>query len=671
MRLPSRQGATVILRIPKTSRRHRSTSLSRGSGASSRRAGQQHPFNGVDRNNQGYWHCRPTATPRRTTRDTSQQQRWYFEHERNNSTTHTATEARSSAHCAAESNVVKDGTKYPHRVDRYNDYSVAIGDNGQSIAITGTLYDDSATVGAFSWEFSSPLLWVNDPRYIHPSSGQRIRTLGQYSSNSEIVGARVVSIDGVGVGSEDVFSPPPNLHPVPPRGSLHSRGGIYSYSSDGPRNSAEREDRALVKIEWNDGDESFFDLDWLLHHARNNCLGRRMPDNTKNSVHGNTYDGDRGSTIERPETNATAVTKEIAIGATGNPNSILIGSFDYREIMQDGETLFEGMQELFEHGAVLIRNAPYTEAEIAKQKDRNTTIDEEAPTLSLESVVGDLGRRFAGGKLSHGSLYGDVFHVQVKNDAKNIAYTNQALPPHQDLAYYESKPFLQLLQCVQNNTSNDSSDPAVGGERGESILIDAIAAAEELRQVAPDLFGILCKTEAMFVKERHDADMASPKPHIVVDPTYGQVVEVNWSPPFEGPLQMHPNVAAEDYVRAYQALETILDNNLTGGIDCYGIGGGNSTLLSRSLEISLRNYAKQYTWEYRLEQGDIIVFNNQRMLHGRRAFSAFGTVRRHLIGCYTDAMDTLSRYRLLLRERNEKSGGGFGKRNPGNGSRWI
>jgi hypothetical protein len=93
--------------------------------------------------------------------------------------------------------------------------------------------------------------------------------------------------------------------------------------------------------------------------------------------------------------------------------------------------------------------------------------------------------------------------------------------------------------------------------------------------------------------------------------------------------------------------------------------------LEHNLKLRLKEYAREYTWEYALEPGDILVFNNQRMLHGRREFTAMGSAERHLIGCYTDAMDTISRYRQLLRERGGTNGGGYGKRNPGSGCRWI
>ena len=299
----------------------------------------------------------------------------------------------------------------------------------------------------------------------------------------------------------------------------------------------------------------------------------------------------------------------------------------------------------------------------------SSSSDDKEQQVQQESVVGNLGKRFSGGTLSHGSLYGDIFHVQSKTGAENIAYTNVALPPHQDLTYYESKPFLQLLHCV-NNTSSDDKENCITG--GESLLIDAMAAAEELRRIAPDLFDILCRTEATFLKQRQGADMVSPKPHIVTDPSWGQVVEINWSPPFEGPFQLHPHIPVEDYVRAYQAFECMLDS--TWNVKEDGGNGTNlftSSLLPTELERQLRDYARQYTWEYTMQQKDILVFNNQRLLHGRRGFTTIGNGVRHLIGCYTDATDTTSEYRQLLRERSGTSGGGYGKRNPGSGCRWI
>jgi alpha-ketoglutarate-dependent taurine dioxygenase len=592
-----------------------------------------------------------------------------------------------------------------------NSYSTAIEDDGQTIYIitaadnnqnedhnntsssennSNSNSNNNNNNNNISWGFSSPLLWVNDPQYIHPSSGQRVRTLGQYSKNIAIVSAEIINyhyIDGDNIDDNDSKAFP-LLHTSPPRGSLHSRGGIYYHSKKSHGTTTTTNDkngikRTLLKIEWKSGEESIFDLNWLIENARNNCIGwmsKGLPSSSssssssslKSSVKENKSNDDHDYVkVSYPitkrkkttTTTTTSVTKDIAISA----NSTSIKTFDYQEIMVNENILFQGMQGIFENGVILIRNASTTTT-TTTMEDNENTVSRAEEVNEVESIVGDLGKRFSGAKLSHGSLYGDIFHVQTKNDAKNIAYTNVALPPHQDLTYYESKPFLQLLHCVTDTTNDNNetsnNDYIVGGQ---SVLIDAMAAANELRCIAPDLFDILCKTEATFLKERHDADMVSPKSHIVIDPTYDQVVEINWSPPFEGPLQIHPNVAVEDYVLAYQAMECILDYDDSSINDDKGC----STLLPQYLENILQDYAKQNTWEYSLQKGDILVFNNQRMLHGRRSFASFGNARRHLIGCYTDAMDTISQYRLLLRERDDKIGGGYGRRNPGNGCRWM
>ena len=88
----------------------------------------------------------------------------------------------------------------------------------------------------------------------------------------------------------------------------------------------------------------------------------------------------------------------------------------------------------------------------------------------------------SGGALSHGALYGDTFHVRAIPHAHNAAYTSRALCPHQDLAYYKSKPGFQLLHCASMLHN------LVGGE---SLLIDCMAAAHAFWTLAMDLFDVL------------------------------------------------------------------------------------------------------------------------------------------------------------------------------------
>ena len=89
------------------------------------------------------------------------------------------------------------------------------------------------------------------------------------------------------------------------------------------------------------------------------------------------------------------------------------------------------------------------------------------------------------------------------------------------------------------------------------------------------------------------------------------------------------------------------------------------------MERKLIDYAHAHTWTKRLEPGEILVFNNQRMLHGRRSFQVEmdqPTNGRHLVGCYTDLDETLNQYRLLRRHHLTDLGSPDYIPNPGNGS---
>lgn len=49
---------------------------------------------------------------------------------------------------------------------------------------------------------------------------------------------------------------------------------------------------------------------------------------------------------------------------------------------------------------------------------------------------------------------------------------------------------------------------------------------------------------------------------------------------------------------------------------------------------------------FHLTAGDVVAFNNRRVLHGRTAFDQ-ARVSRHLEGCYVDIDETLSIYDSL------------------------
>lgn len=498
--------------------------------------------------------------------------------------------------------------------------------------------------------FHAPWLWYSDPTYIHPSSGQRLRRLGQFPGWKI---AKVELVDAASASAlEEEQTKVPN--PAPPTGCLHSIGTVYStkhHNSNAQPTSPTSDDHSneppamLLKITWDTQNiigqnqlrveskettspsvSSFYDWNWL-QRCRNDDEARR------NRVK-ETQISPINAIGRHPSCPSIL---EVNYGDLFPASDGVEGDGDFKSANKD--TLLKILRGISEQGAVLIREAP-----LGKFLDYDDTVpscDEDDKSAAVAKVGSALG----GGALSHGSLYGDLFHVLSMPKAVNIAYTTVALSPHQDLAYYESKPGLQLLHCIRNNQQR------ING--GESVLVDAVAAAEYLKEIAPQYFNTLCRLHATFVKQREGADMIYSRPHIVMG-DMGQVVAVHWSPPFEGPQLEIPQDQVEEYIVAYAAFERLLDDQLFASSPL-----SSSALLPQQLDENLSQYAHNYTWERSLEPGNMLVFNNQRMLHGRRGFNLLESnsveedeneIHRHLAGCYTNIDDTINTYRMLLRD---------------------
>lgn len=499
----------------------------------------------------------------------------------------------------------------------------------------------------FSTLYNATWLWCNDPSYMHASSGQRTRsTVSFFSERANMISVEITYPDSNSSSSDTygVYSSGPGIpriQPItPPPGSLHPNGGVFATTKSDSNTdlAAPKLEKALLRVLWastKGAVVSYYPVPWLLR-CRHDDLA--------------VTDRDRMWKFDFGQNSEIVRSGEIAFQAFSYSNLFVQGvpSTDAEMLNSSSLHCFRLMHSIVRDGAAVVRNSinPYDEG-IAVQDDK--------------LPVAILGKKLSGGLLSHGQLYGDVFHVRDQETvispekmenreqtpaANNIAYTSLALCPHQDLAYYESIPGLQLLHCVANDPDN-----IIGGE---STLIDVVKAAEKFRLLAPKFFDTLTKCEATFMKQRSDADMIYRRPHILLSPSSGAVMSVRWSPPFEGPLFLSP-MLMQDYFLAYAAFERMLDSSLPRYAG-KGKKHRSITFLPSQLEGELCDYAHENTWEYRLKPGEILVFNNQRMLHGRRAFSVRNllsdsgqTSGRHLVGCYTNIDDTLNKYRILRR----------------------
>lgn len=200
--------------------------------------------------------------------------------------------------------------------------------------------------------------------------------------------------------------------------------------------------------------------------------------------------------------------------------------------------------------------------------------------------------------------FGMTFEVVSKPDPNNLAYTAVTLPLHTDLPNQEVPPGFQFLHCLANEA-----------EGGGSLFADGYALAEDLRTKDPEAFRLLSEVAIPFRFHDRDADIRTHAPVITLDRA-GKVSEIRWNAHIAATFDMPADIMPA-YYRAYRAFMAMT-----------------------------RDPAYQLT--FKLKAGEMIVFDNRRVLHGREAFDP-STGLRHLHGCYVDRGEFNSRLRLLAR----------------------
>ncbi|WP_043532159.1 TauD/TfdA family dioxygenase [Litchfieldella xinjiangensis] len=200
--------------------------------------------------------------------------------------------------------------------------------------------------------------------------------------------------------------------------------------------------------------------------------------------------------------------------------------------------------------------------------------------------------------------FGTLFNVKAKPDPDSNAYTSIALPPHVDLPTREYQPGLQLLHCLENSV-----------EGGQAVMMDGFAIAEALREQYPTDFETLTRVKWCYANTARVTDYVWFDPMIKLD-DQGRLLEVRIADFLRGPL-MAP---FDDVEPAYAAL----------------------VQLQRLLKEP--RFAMRFTYR----PGDLVIFDNRRLLHARDAFEG-SSGHRWLQGCYLERDEVRSRLRMLRR----------------------
>ena len=207
------------------------------------------------------------------------------------------------------------------------------------------------------------------------------------------------------------------------------------------------------------------------------------------------------------------------------------------------------------------------------------------------------------------SNFGTIWEVESRPDADSNAFTSVALPVHDDMCTREHMPGLQFLFCMHNSC-----------EGGDSIFVDAYAVAEQLKAESAESYNVLATVAVPYGTRNQDSDYRFHAPVLQLDAA-GKVATVRYTWWLRNPMT-GDTATIKAFYAAFRHFQRLANDP------------GNQRRL-------------------RLRPGDLVAFDNRRMLHGRTAFDTTGG-RRWLRGCYSEREELESRLRMLARSERKR-----------------
>ncbi|NNE12039.1 MAG: hypothetical protein HKN41_07305 [Ilumatobacter sp.] len=209
--------------------------------------------------------------------------------------------------------------------------------------------------------------------------------------------------------------------------------------------------------------------------------------------------------------------------------------------------------------------------------------------------------------------FGRVFDIVHEPQPFTPSQSADALDPHTDDPYRYSPAGISILHCVEPSA----------GTGGESIIVDGLAVAEMLREADPEAFEVLTSVRVPFVHRRSepveragDVHLRAEAPIIALDGS-GRVSGIRFHERSMGAVAVDTDEADRFYLALMRFARAVRSDT--------------------------------FAWRRYLAPGEAIVYDNQRVLHGRSGFEGAQT-RRHLRLCTVDRDQVHSRLRRL-RER--------------------
>ncbi|KAH8197580.1 hypothetical protein TruAng_008264 [Truncatella angustata] len=277
---------------------------------------------------------------------------------------------------------------------------------------------------------------------------------------------------------------------------------------------------------------------------------------------------------------------------------------DYKCFMDGGPQYVDAIERLDAYGIIFLRNVPYSEE-------------------SVEHISKMLG-------IAQETFFGKTWDVISKPDPESIAYTSDYLGLHQDMIYLDHPPKIQVLHCLENSC-----------EGGESMFSDGLQAAREFQKERWHT-KILERFRVKYEYRSGGHTYATSRP-VLPDFDYRmrndqdgfscqdngeRVLLPFWSPPFQSSDQYIP-AGAERELRHWKHAAHEFKALLEDGKNVF---------------------------EYKMKPGECVVFDNLRVLHGRRQFNS-SSGKRWLRGMYVEGNSFKSKLQSLASRRQAQLAG--------------
>ncbi|XP_060715588.1 gamma-butyrobetaine dioxygenase [Tachysurus vachellii] len=372
--------------------------------------------------------------------------------------------------------------------------------------------------------------------------------------------------------------------------------------------------KRLLQLEWDDGSYSFYPFTWLRDNCQ--CPLCMLQSAQARSLLLTDLDVHTGMDhVQITENNKVSVIWPDQHSSEFEPEWLKKRCFSSEARQARQEELFLNEREFWDSGLRI----PMADFEEVLNDDkaalawltalRRVGIVYLKGAPAEQGQVARLGQRIGYLRLT---FYGHTWQVQDKPMANNVAYTSGKLSLHTDYPALHHPPGVQFLHCLQQAEHG-----------GESEVVDGFHMAELLRRENPEAFNTLSSLYIDYTDIGSDyCDFSVQSKNRIIDvDSDGRVVRINY------------NNATRD---------SVLDLPLDQVQPFY------SSLKSF---VELMNQPENLV-TYRMEPGDLVTFDNWRLLHGRRFYTSGGRTLRHLEGAYLNWDEVMSRLRILRKTVN-------------------